>query len=74
MWCHLHCSRYTRSLELLLDAIRHTNRAYLFDNSRLLGEHLWVAEITDGHDLEMKCSPMPLWVQRFVWNKIYPST
>jgi predicted ABC-type ATPase len=65
-------SRYTRSLEFLLDAIRHTNRAYLFDNSRLPGEHLWVAEITDGHDLEMKCTPMPLWFQRFVWNKIYP--
>ena len=26
-------SRYYRSLDLLLDAIRHTNRAYVFDNS-----------------------------------------
>jgi predicted ABC-type ATPase len=25
--------RYHRSLELLMDAIRHTNRAYVFDNS-----------------------------------------
>lgn len=63
-------SRYTRSLDLLLDAIRHTNRAYLFDNSRHGGDHMWVAEITDGHDLEMKCTSMPLWFHRFVWNRI----
>ena len=34
--------------------------------------YLRFTEITDGHDLEMKCTPMPLWFQRFVWNKIYP--
>jgi predicted ABC-type ATPase len=36
-------SRYARSLDLLLPAIRQSNRAYLFDNSRHGGEHLWVA-------------------------------
>ena len=65
-------SRYARSLELLLDAIRHTNRAYLFDNSRHGGERLWVAEVTDGHDLELKCDPMPQWFQSAVWEKINP--
>lgn len=65
-------SRYARSLDLLLEAVRHTNRAYLFDNSRHGSDRLWVAEITDGRDLEMKCDPMPLWFQRSVWDKIHP--
>ncbi len=63
-------TRYGRSLDLLMDAIRHSNRAYLFDNSREGGEHLWVAEITDGRDLEVKCDQLPMWFQRSVWNKI----
>lgn len=63
-------SRYARSLDLLLPAIRQSNRAYLFDNSRHGGDHLWVAEITDGRDLETKCSPLPRWFQRAVWEKI----
>lgn len=63
-------SRYARSLDLLLDAVRHTSRAYLFDNSRQGGEHLWVAEITDGCELELKCDPMPTWFRNAVWDKI----
>jgi predicted ABC-type ATPase len=66
-------SRYARSLDLLLPAIRQSNRAYLFDNSRHGGEHLWVAEVTDGRDLETKCSPVPVWFQRAVWDKITPA-
>lgn len=65
-------SRYARSLDLLLEAVKHTNRAYLFDNSRQGAEHLWVAEITDARELELKCDPMPLWFQRTVWEKINP--
>lgn len=65
-------SRYHRSLGLLLKAVGHTNRAYLFDNSRHGGERLWVAEITDGRDLELKCDPMPLWFQKAVWEKVQP--
>lgn len=64
--------RYQRSVDLLLGAVRHSNRAYIFDNSRHGGEHLWVAEITDGHDLELKCDPMPLWFQKAVWERIHP--
>lgn len=67
-------SRYVRSLDLLFSAIRQSHRTYLFDNSRHGGEHLWVAEITDGSNLETKCSPVPLWFQRAVWEKITPST
>ena len=65
-------SRYARSLDLLLEAVRLSNRAYLFDNSRQGGERLWVAEITDGRDLEMKCDPMPTWFQHAIWDKIHP--
>ncbi|WP_221305454.1 zeta toxin family protein [Prosthecobacter dejongeii] len=63
-------SRYSRSLDLLLNAVRFTNRAYLFDNSRHGGDHLWVAEITEGQDLEIKCDPLPHWFQHSVWDKI----
>jgi predicted ABC-type ATPase len=62
--------RYYRSLDLLLGAIRHTSRAYLFDNSREGDERMWVAEVTDGRDLELKCDPMPRWFQAAVWDKI----
>lgn len=66
-------SRYARSLDLLLPAIRQSNRAYLFDNSCHGSESLWVAEITDGCDLETKCSPVPIWFERAVWDKINPT-
>lgn len=65
--------RYQRSLDLLMEAVKHANRAYLFDNSRHGGERLWVAEITNGNDLELKCDPMPLWFQKAVWRKIHPA-
>jgi predicted ABC-type ATPase len=52
-------SRYTRSLDLLKEAIPFTHRAYIFDNS--MHEPLWLAEITDGHLLEMKTNLVPAW-------------
>jgi predicted ABC-type ATPase len=67
-------TRYARSLDLLLPALKHTHRAYLFDNSRHGGERLWVAEITDGRELELKCDPMPLWFQKAIWDKISPGS
>ena len=66
-------SRYARSLDLLLAAAKHTNRAYLFDNSQEGVDGLWVAEITEGRELEVKCDPMPLWFQHAVWDKIQPA-
>lgn len=65
-------SRYHRSMNQLLAAIRYTNRAYLFDNSRDGSERLWVAEITEGHDLVSKCDPVPPWFQKAVLEKIPP--
>jgi predicted ABC-type ATPase len=63
-------SRYFKSLELLMDAIRHTNRAYIFDNSGHNLEHTWLAEITDGKVMELKVSKAPAWFRRAVLDKV----
>ena len=52
-------NRYTRSLGLLLQAIRCTDRAYIFDNS--MDQRLWIAEVTDAHDVEAKIDRLPGW-------------
>ena len=64
--------RYHRSLDLLLDAIRHTHRAYIFDNSTdsQNRNHTWLAEITDGQTLELKTNQIPAWFQRAVLAKV----
>jgi predicted ABC-type ATPase len=63
-------SRYARSLDLLLPAVKLTHRAYLFDNSQQGGDHLFVAEITDGKNLEIKCDPMPRWFEKAIWSQV----
>ncbi len=60
-------TRYHRSLELLMQAIQSTHRAYIFDNST--NEHIWLAEITDGNTLEMKTDQMPIWFKKSLWDK-----
>lgn len=60
-------NRYNRSLDLLKEAIPHTNRAYIFDNST--HEHIWLAEITDGSLLEMKTDVVPSWFKRSLGHK-----
>lgn len=60
-------SRYQRSLDLLIDAIQFTNRAYIFDNST--HEHIWLAEITDGHLMEMKTDQVPAWFKKALEDK-----
>ncbi len=66
--------RYHRSLDLLMDAIRLTNRAYLFDNSTDTADrkHIWLAEITNGKVLELKTDQIPAWFKRAVLDKIAP--
>ena len=68
-------SRYYKSLELLIEAIRHTNRAYIFDNStnNAEGTHTWLAEITDGRILELKTPRAPAWFKHAVLDKISPT-
>ena len=63
-------SRYHRSLDLLMDAIRLANRAYIFDNSTDSQTHTWIAEITEGQDLELKIIQIPAWFRRAVLEKI----
>lgn len=60
-------SRYQRSIDLLMEAIRFTNRAYIFDNSG--HQHVWLAEITDGHMLEMKTDQVPAWFKKALGSK-----
>ena len=62
-------SRYHRSLDLLLSAIRLTNRAYLFDNS---GEdQQWVAEITNGEELSIQSDSLPSWFQQYIVDRLH---
>ncbi len=61
-------SRYYRSLDLLLDAIKQTDRAYIFDNS---GEKaILFAEITNGEVIEIKSGRIPFWFRKYVLDKI----
>lgn len=64
--------RYHRSLALLLDAIKLTNRAYIFDNSEDAHSQTWLAEITHGDDLELKIDIVPAWFRREVLDKLVP--
>lgn len=60
-------SRYYRSLDLLREAIRYSNRAYIFDNSGQ--QQVFVAEITDGHAMELKSGRIPNWFKHAVLDK-----
>ncbi len=65
-------SRYHRSLELLLEAFKHSSRAYIFENSTDISNPrlAWLAEVTDGQLLELKTDRIPAWFQRAVIQKI----
>jgi len=58
--------RYYRSLDLLVSAIKHTNRAYIFDNSGEGQDRTWIAEITDGWELHLISDGIPAWFRRSV--------
>ncbi len=60
-------SRYFRSLDLLREAVKNTNRAYIFDNSG--SELSWLAEITDGNNLELKADTVPVWFKKYILDK-----
>lgn len=59
--------RYTRSLGLLREAIRHADRAYFFDTSET--EPWFVAEITAGQTIEFQSNEMPNWFKTAVYDK-----
>jgi predicted ABC-type ATPase len=60
--------RYYRSLDLLREAIKFSNRSYIFDNSGY--QLLWLAEITDGKAIEIKTEFIPVWFDKYVLNKL----
>jgi len=60
-------SRYYRSLGLVREAIRHTDRAYFFDTSE--AKSLFVAESAGGRCPELCCDPMPNWFRNYVWDQ-----
>jgi predicted ABC-type ATPase len=62
-------SRYERSLDYLLRAIRASSRAYIFDNSGAPGEQTWFAEVTDGESLEYKSERIPAWFATYVLKR-----
>lgn len=60
--------RYQGSMENLLDVIKLSNRAYLFDNSGQT--HRLAAEITEGKELNFDPEFVPYWFEKYVLNKL----
>jgi predicted ABC-type ATPase len=61
-------TRYYRSLDLLLEAIKNSNRAYLFDNSGK--SKRFVAEINEGQSIDIQIDNLPEWFVQYVIEKI----
>lgn len=61
-------SRYHKSLDLLFDAIKYSNRAYIFDNSG--DSKRWIAEITEATNLDIQVDELPEWFIKYVTDKI----
>ncbi len=59
-------SRYCRSLELLSEAVKYSNRAYIFDNSSQ--ERLWIAQIDNAKEFVFKSEIVPVWVEEYLLN------
>lgn len=62
--------RYERSLGLLPEAIRYSDRAYVFDNSNEDRALAWISEFTDGRDVEPRTVWVPNWFKRAVLDHI----
>ncbi len=59
--------RYYKSLENLKQAVKHTDRAYLFDNSGKMS--LLIAEITNGSDVSIiDTENIPNWFVKYIWE------
>lgn len=61
-------SRYHRSLSNLLNAVRATDRAFIFDNSGT--KAYLIAEVTNGTDVEIMNSNIPLWFSKYLLDRI----
>ncbi len=63
-------ARYERCLGLLPEAIVYSNRAYVFDNSGENVDRVWIAEFTDGVEMELQTGRIPAWFERAVLDQI----
>lgn len=59
--------RYSKTLDNLLEAMRLSHRAYLFDNSQSMK---LVAEMSDKKQLIFKTEHIPVWVEEYVLEKL----
>jgi len=59
-------SRYFRSLKLLNEAVKYSNRAYIFDNSSQ--ERLWIAQVDNAKEFIFKSEVVPIWVKEYLLN------
>jgi len=57
-------SRYYRSLENLSDAVKYSDRAYIFDNSN--HARTWLCKITEGKEVEIKQDSIPEWLNTYL--------
>lgn len=57
-------SRYYRSLGYLKEAVKLSDRAYIFDNSS--NEKTWICEITDGSIVKWQVDSIPKWVSEYL--------
>lgn len=60
--------RYYRSLDLLFEAIKYSNRVYLFDNSGV--SKRFVASIEEGKVIDIQIDTLPEWFEKYVIDKI----
>lgn len=60
-------SRYYKSLDLLLEIIQLTDRAFLFDNS---DELVQVAEAENGKEVKFLEPNIPGWMKQYIINKV----
>jgi predicted ABC-type ATPase len=65
-------TRYERSMSLLPEAIRHSSRAYVFDNSAKDEERVWIAEFEGPTDMTLKVEPydVPKWFEEYVLSRM----
>jgi predicted ABC-type ATPase len=60
-------SRYERTMNYLLDAIRLVDRAYLFDNS---SEKTILFAIYQSNEISLEGNDIPAWFQKYVLDKL----
>jgi predicted ABC-type ATPase len=62
--------RYYRSLDFLYDAIKLTDRAYIFDNSLEGSEMKFLGEVTDGKKITVETDRLIPWFRKYILEKI----